>query len=148
MIRCKYRGVVFGAYKLVAFSEKLVNIDQQKIVTRGNYPSAGEDTNAIKICSNVDSIYLYLGNLSMEKIDSILESVLKTGYLNIDKLNLQIIVDEEDKIVCYEKNVPYVYISTYNYQRLADDTNESVEYRTMDILDEDEESIFKFDEED
>lgn len=137
MFRCKFKGVLFDAVKVVAFSEKLVNVDQQQLIVRGNYPSADKDTNCIKICVNIKGIYIYVGNLPSEEINVILESMLVNGYLNLDNDKYKFIVDPEDKIKCYLNNQPYIFTSAFSYQRLADDVNESIEYRTMNILEED-----------
>ena len=138
MFRCKFKGVVFDVGRVVAFSEKCEQLAQQKMIIRGDYPSAGKDTNCLKFCvQHKEPIYIYIGNIPSETVETILNAILVNGYFNLDNNNYKFIVDAEDKIKCYEKKTPYIFITAWNYQQLAMDDYESTEYRTMQILEDD-----------
>lgn len=133
MYHCKVRGVLFDAKRIISYSEKLVNIDAQKRLFKGDYPSQSKDTNSIKVFSTED-FKVQIGNIPNGKVDEILEDILEKGIFNMDKLDAVFVDDNFKKIEAYEQGKTFVYISPLDFSSLA--MENSTDFRTMSILEE------------
>ena len=117
MYHCKVRGVLFDAKRIISYSEKLVNIDAQKRLVKGDYPSQSKDTNSIKVFSTED-FKVQVGNIPNDKVDEILEDILEKGIFNMDKLDAVFVDDNFKKIEAYEQGKTFVYISPLDFSTI------------------------------
>lgn len=118
MFKGKVRGVVFEFNSIAAYSEKFITIDNQRILTNGNLPSDSEDTNCINVNLDFGNRF-QMGNLSKDTVHNILDSAFEKGILDIDKLGLKFVTSCEDKIDCYEKGIPFVFITPDIYKEVS-----------------------------